>query len=481
MSFQLFFDFPNPSCSKINLKRSLSLIFFVQATLITESLVLTSQSNHAIGTLHKTRINKYIAHKMSPYMTSNFTNKKISKTPTYMTTRQENSDHSNDHRRKFGASLKRTRPSWSCHWMPTWLITLHPIVQFLIGFILYVAHLTIFTQRCLVFPFQLIPNDYGKFQSIGYDSLAGIFSMIFLFWLRKQTKINATPAVPSIFGEPHSTELPWNLTHGNCEIDSSDDIVPDNPHLSPSVRAFTYLLIAYTSTGRFTSWIENLLYVAVGMGMPLTIAMHRSLVVLLGHLTWVGIGSLILEFECKPFFNKRKKMGNKSLQTKRRTLHNWYTLKWDTYWLWWAICGYFVSAWAFNMADFLNQIVIPSSTFDNAGEGVVSQLINPENNDIWASIVGYIAPCLSAPWWEEVLYRGFILPALCMHMRFWPASILSSLIFSAHHMSTTGFIPLAVLGMTWATLYAKSGNLLVTILIHAMWNSRVFLGSWFGL
>ena len=129
----------------------------------------------------------------------------------------------------------------------------------------------------------------------------------------------------------------------------------------------------------------------------------------------------------------------------------------------------------------MNQYILPKQVFELASEGVVAQLINPENNDIWASIVGYIAPCISAPWWEEVLYRGFLLPTLCLFMNFWMAVGMSGILFSIHHLSTTGAIPLAILGITWATLYAKSGNLMVTILIHACWNSRVFLGSWFGL
>ena len=68
-----------------------------------------------------------------------------------------------------------------------------------------------------------------------------------------------------------------------------------------------------------------------------------------------------------------------------------------------------------------------------------------------------------------------------LQMNFWLSVFVSGVIFSIHHVSTTGAIPLAILGWTWAGLYAKSGNLFVTILIHAMWNSRVFLGSWLGL
>lgn len=41
--------------------------------------------------------------------------------------------------------------------------------------------------------------------------------------------------------------------------------------------------------------------------------------------------------------------------------------------------------------------------------------------------------------------------------------------------------PLTVLGLVWSLLYLYSGNLMVNVLIHAMWNSRVFLGSFLGL
>ena len=205
-----------------------------------------------------------------------------------------------------------------------------------------------------------------------------------------------------------------------------------------------------------------------------------SLVVLLGHLAWVVVGSGILAtvLSPKPFFGGGwKKVAKKKVLQPFR----WYTNQWNTYWLWWTIGGYFVSAWLFNIADFLNQIVLPPYLFAEQSEGVVSQLINPENNDFLASLMGYIAPCLSAPWWEEVLYRGYLLPALRLFMGFKQSVFVSGVLFSLHHLSIMGAIPLAVLGWFWAALYAKSGNLLVTILIHGMWNSRVFLGSWLGL
>jgi membrane protease YdiL (CAAX protease family) len=144
--------------------------------------------------------------------------------------------------------------------------------------------------------------------------------------------------------------------------------------------------------------------------------------------------------------------------------------------------GYFVSSWLFNVADFVNSYVLPLAVLDAAADSsVVSQLVKPEGQDWVASVVGYIAPCINAPWWEELLYRGFLLPALVLQLRY-PLAVLSSgVLFSAHHHSLPAFIPLCVLGWTWAVLYAKSGNLWTTIVIHSMWNSRIFLGSWLGV
>lgn len=287
------------------------------------------------------------------------------------------------------------------------------------------------------------------------------------------------------------SKAPWNIPSFLSN--------PDKPSAKITSMASMFLLVtAYFMTGRVAQWVELNLYALAGMGVPMSIAMHRSLVVLGGHLAWVAIGSAILGIVLRPqpffgggnmVFEKETGVvmglgggvGKASIKKKVKQTYKWYTNQWKANWLWWSIGGYFISSWFFNIADFINQLVLPAHVFEMAGEGVVSQLINPENNDLAASIMGYIAPCLSAPWWEEILYRGFLLPALCLHMKFWAAVFVSGIVFSVHHVSVTGAIPLAILGWTWATIYAKSNNLFVTIMIHAMWNSRVFLGSWLGL
>ena len=426
------------------------------------------------------------------------------------------------------------------------LQTLPPLVQLAILISMYVLHLLVFTQHAILFPFQLIPNDRGWFQSIGLDSVAGIISFISIGLLRKRQlnkkakgeKVKVT--IPSLFSGVYDYKIADKFSKSekkkNKKIDGTDkfdgeddsaiiirkkvkrrssssipapwkfpftsqDNIP-SPRIT-SMVSLALLVSAYFFTGRLASMIELYLYALAGMGVPMSIAMHRSLVVLGGHLAWVAIGSGILGIVLRPqpFFGGGSRLvavessddddldsdnddcdDNKATEINvKKQKFKWFSNKWNSNWLWWTIGGYFISSWFFNIADFLNQLILPAHVFELAGEGVVSQLINPENNDFAASLVGYIAPCITAPWWEEVLYRGFLLPALTLQMKFWPAVFVSGVVFSVHHVSTTGAIPLAILGWTWAAIYAKSGNLLVTILIHAMWNSRVFLGSWLGL
>jgi uncharacterized protein len=356
------------------------------------------------------------------------------------------------------------RPEWALDWMPTWLVTLRPLHQLGVVLAFYVLHVNVLCQRSIAFPFQLIPNDRGYFQSIGLDSVAGILSLVGYATIRKRL------ALPSLLEPPTPQQAPWRF--------KTKSVITAK---ATSVLAFYTLVQGYFFTGRFSLFWEDIFYAAAGVGFPLTIPMHRSLVVLFGHLTWVAMGGLILALipRPQPFFGG----GYKEIPNGQRMARKfkWFTNTWQTYWVWWVLGGYFVSSWFFNIADWVTQMVLPMELFDSVSESVVSQLTNPENNDIPASIVGAIAPCISAPWWEEILYRGYLLPALRCFMPFWPAVVLSGNIFSLTHMSTTGTIPLAVLGWTWAALYAKCGNLFVTILIHCLWNSRVFLASWFGL
>ena len=182
---------------------------------------------------------------------------------------------------------KSVRPDWALPWMPTWLITLRPITQFIVGLGLYIFHLRILTQHGIIFPFQLIPNDEGWFQSIGLDSLAGMFSLLGMIWLRKSSMKHAAKGndvkivVPSVCSSPTEEEAPWKLRRPKSKKKSKKDSDEDAAinevyHPRPtSIVAFVLLTVGYFSTGRFSLLFENALYAAAGYGLPLTVPMHR--------------------------------------------------------------------------------------------------------------------------------------------------------------------------------------------------------------
>lgn len=315
---------------------------------------------------------------------------------------------------------------------------------------LYAVHLFFFSTKGWKFKKALIPNEKNLFQSIGYDSVVGaLVATVFLLWrrflVRRPDGKEAPPLLPKMLEVSHP---PWKVPREAKRRIGQTTLL---------------LLVAYLASGYGAVFSEQILYLLAGSGVPLTIATTRAWKVLLGHLMWVYMGIRILR-RLNPFFPKKG---------------TWLRWKWRSNWVWWAIGGYYVSALFFNMADVLNQLILPTSLFEE--ETVVSKLINPENKDLVAMGIGSVGPCMSAPIFEEVLYRGFLLPALTCFLPMWAAIPASSVLFAIHHLNPTMVLPLAMLGFIWAILYAKSRNLTVTILIHAMWNSRVFLGSLLGL
>lgn len=414
------------------------------------------------------------------------------------------------------------RPDWLPSFMPTWVCKeLHPAAQLVIMLALYAFHLLFLSKNSYTFPTQLIPNDKGAFQSVGYDSIAGLVVIAMVLGGRKLAGVKVIPKLLD------SDDPPWRV-----------------PKEAKKILGGTtgMLLLAYVASGYGAVFCEQVLFafavfplrdgracapmpascpseipILIGWGahssrtpraqhvtirlwesrvhsrfcrrckmyrcppeplvlvpqvllllsvynVPLTIPTMRAWKVLLGHLMWVYMGISILGTKHKPFFPPQGR---------------WLRWRTRTNWVWWVTGSYFVSALLFNCADTANQFLLPSTIFDE--ESVVSKLVNPENKDLLAMAVGAVGPCISAPIFEEVLYRGFLLPALSVGMRLPVAIPVSSVLFAVHHLNLGGIIPLSVLGFAWAVVYTQSRNLLVTILIHALWNSRVFLGSFRSL
>ncbi|KAL3652741.1 hypothetical protein CASFOL_002422 [Castilleja foliolosa] len=80
-----------------------------------------------------------------------------------------------------------------------------------------------------------------------------------------------------------------------------------------------------------------------------------------------------------------------------------------------------------------------------------------------------------APLWEEIVFRGFLLPSLTKYMPVWCSILVSSVAFALAHFNVQRMLPLVFLGVVMGITYARSRNLLPSILLHSLWNGFVFL------
>jgi uncharacterized protein len=80
---------------------------------------------------------------------------------------------------------------------------------------------------------------------------------------------------------------------------------------------------------------------------------------------------------------------------------------------------------------------------------------------------------------EELFYRGFLLAALNWYLPLWAAALAATLIFGLGHMyqGVKGVIGTAAVGAVMLALYAFTGSLWVSILLHAVYDIQ---GGEFG-
>jgi hypothetical protein len=93
-----------------------------------------------------------------------------------------------------------------------------------------------------------------------------------------------------------------------------------------------------------------------------------------------------------------------------------------------------------------------------------------------ALAVFFFTAAVAAPVFEEVLFRGFLLPSLTKYMAVGWAIVLSGFIFAAAHLSLSEVLPLTLLGYILGFVYTRSRNLLSPMLLHSIWNSATMLG-----
>jgi uncharacterized protein len=100
----------------------------------------------------------------------------------------------------------------------------------------------------------------------------------------------------------------------------------------------------------------------------------------------------------------------------------------------------------------------------------VQFMLDP-TNPLGLQIYLILLAVLGAPLIEELLFRGIALPAMLRHTTQTRAIVFVSLIFAAIHLTPTAVIPLFVFAMALSLAYLYTGNILVPIVMHLLFNS----------
>ncbi len=97
------------------------------------------------------------------------------------------------------------------------------------------------------------------------------------------------------------------------------------------------------------------------------------------------------------------------------------------------------------------------------------------NNNYLSFILLFVTTTLLAPLFEEIIFRGILLPTLSRDFGIILGIIVSAFIFALAHLSLGEMPPLFVLGIGLGITRIASGSLLSSIIMHSLWNGLTFL------
>ncbi|MEC4804460.1 MAG: CPBP family glutamic-type intramembrane protease [Jaaginema sp. PMC 1079.18] len=182
---------------------------------------------------------------------------------------------------------------------------------------------------------------------------------------------------------------------------------------------------------------------------------QQVIFILISYLSMAGLGLLVLYISLKPY---------------KPLPQLWFNFKLFDNWLWWGIGGYLVAVPLVVIVSILNQQI-----WQGQGGSNPILFLALQAQDTLALAIFFTTASIAAPIFEEIIFRGFLLPSLTRYLPVWGAILLSSVIFAIAHLSPSEILPLTVLGIVLGTTYTRSRNLLSSMLLHSLWNSGTLL------
>jgi uncharacterized protein len=149
---------------------------------------------------------------------------------------------------------------------------------------------------------------------------------------------------------------------------------------------------------------------------------------------------------------------------------SWFRFRLQDNWFLWGLGGYCAALPIVVIVSLINQQLWQGQ----GGSNPLLQLAL-ESRNFTALGIFYVTAAIAAPLFEEVLFRGFLLPSLTRYIPVWGAILASATLFAAAHLSLSEILPLTALGIVLGVVYTRSRNLLAPILLHSLWNSGTLL------
>lgn len=181
----------------------------------------------------------------------------------------------------------------------------------------------------------------------------------------------------------------------------------------------------------------------------------KALYVLGSYLTMAVAGLLVLYFSLKPFFPLPR---------------GWFRFQGTGRWVFWGVGGYLVAVPLVIFVSLINQQI-----WQGQGGSNPLLFLAVQAQDWVALLVFLVTASIAAPVFEEIFFRGFLLPSLTRYVPVWGTILISAAIFSVAHLSLAEVLPLATLGIVLGVVYTRSRSLFAPILLHALWNGGTLL------
>ncbi|MEH2163922.1 MAG: CPBP family glutamic-type intramembrane protease [Nostoc sp.] len=188
---------------------------------------------------------------------------------------------------------------------------------------------------------------------------------------------------------------------------------------------------------------------------PVADVRFQAFYVLVSYLLVASGALLVLYFSLKPFFPLPE---------------FWFRFRFQDKWFLWGLGGYCAALPIVVVVSLINQQLWQGQ----GGSNPLLQLAL-ESQDGIALGIFFSTAAIAAPFFEEILFRGFLLPSLTRYLPVWGSILISSLLFAIAHLSLSEILPLTALGIVLGVVYTRSRNLFAPMLLHSLWNSGTLL------